>query len=155
ERNLLQTLMDNLPDHVFIKDTQSQFVTANNSTLRSLGASALEQVVGKTDFDFLPRERAEQYFADEQQVVSTGQPLTDREELLIDAAGQKRWLLTTKVPLSEGDKVTGLVGISHDISQRKRAEVEQERARAAAEAANRAKSEFLANMSHEIRTPMN
>jgi PAS domain S-box-containing protein len=155
ERTLLRTLMDNLPDHIFVKDTDSRFVTANTSTLRSLGAATEEQVIGRTDFDFLTRERAEQYYADEQEVVRTGKALTDREELLIDAAGQRRWLLTTKVPLWEGDQVAGLVGISHDISSRKRAEQEQERAREAAETANRAKSEFLANMSHEIRTPMN
>jgi PAS domain S-box-containing protein len=155
ERNLLTTLIDNVPDHIFVKDTHSRFVTLNAATLRTLGATTPEQVLGRTDFDFLPRERAEHYYADEQEVVRTGKPLTDREELLIDAAGKKRWLLTTKVPLWEDGEVAGLVGISHDISQRKQAELEQHRAREAAEAANRAKSEFLANMSHEIRTPMN
>jgi len=155
ERNLLRTLMNNLPAHIFVKDAQSRFLTANTATLRSLGVSTLEEAIDRTDFDFLPPERAAQYAADEQAVVRTGEPLTDREELLIDAAGRKRWLLTTKVPLRQGNQVVGLVGISHDISQRKRAEEELERARGAAEAANRAKSEFLANMSHEIRTPMN
>ena len=88
ERNLLRTLMDNLPDHIFVKDLQSRFITANTSTLRSLGAFALREVVGKTDFDFLPPERAEQYRADEREVARTGEPLTNREELLIDAAGR-------------------------------------------------------------------
>jgi PAS domain S-box-containing protein len=137
EQALLRTLMDNLPDHIFVKDTHSRFITANASTLRTLGATSLAEVLGKTDFDFLPRERAEQYHADEQQVVHTGQPLTDREELLIDAAGQQRWLLTTKVPLWEGGEVTGLVGISHDITARKRAEEEMRKARDAAEASAR------------------
>jgi PAS domain S-box-containing protein len=122
ERNLLRTLMDNLPDHIFVKDTQSRFVTANAATLFSLGVITEELAIGKTDFDFLPRDRAAQYTADEQAVLRTGQPLTDREELLIDAGGRSRWLLTTKVPLRQGNEIVGLVGISHDITGRKHAE---------------------------------
>jgi PAS domain S-box-containing protein len=156
ERNLLRILMDNLPDHVFIKDIYSRFITANAATLRSLGAQSREEVVGKTDFDYLPYQRAEQFHSDEQAVCSTGLPMRDREELLIDQAGQERWLLTTKVPLRDGTgKVNGLVGISHDITARKRDAEELRRAKELAESANQAKSVFLANMSHEIRTPMN
>ncbi len=90
ERNLLRTLTDHLPDHIFVKDTHSRFVTANAATVHSLGAKTLEEVLGKTDFDFLPRERAEQFYADEQTVLRTGQPLFNREELLIDASGRRR-----------------------------------------------------------------
>jgi PAS domain S-box-containing protein len=156
ERNLLRTLMDHLPDHVFVKDRASRFVTANAAVLHTLGAARLEDVVGKTDFDFFPRPLAQPYYDDEQAIIRSGQPLLNREELLVDHAGQRKWLLTTKVPLRDAaGAVVGLVGVSHDITERRQAEEERARAREAAEAASRAKSEFLANMSHEIRTPMN
>jgi PAS domain S-box-containing protein len=155
ERNLLRTLMDHLPDYVFVKDAESRFVMANAAHLQTLGAASLGDVAGKTDLELFPRELAEPYFADEQAVIRTGEPLLDREELVIDRAGRRKWLLTTKVPLRDRDgRVVGVVGISHDITERKQAEEALRQAKEAAEAASRAKSEFLANMSHEIRTPL-
>ncbi len=156
ERNLLRTLIDNLPDYVFVKDAQSRFITTNKAHLATLGAASLEEVVGKTDFDFFPKELAERYYADEQEVIRTGEPLLNRIEESTDAQGAPQWLLTTKVPLRDkSGKVVGLVGMSRDITALREAEQKLQEAKEKAEAAARAKSEFLANMSHEIRTPMN
>ena len=122
EGNLLRTLIDNLPDYIFVKDAESRFVINNAEHLRVLGATQQSEVVGKTDFDVFPQELAAQYYADEQEVIHTGRPLIGREEPVIDQSGT-RWLSTTKVPLQNiSGEIVGLVGMSRDITERKQAE---------------------------------
>ncbi len=123
ERNLLRTLIDNLPDYIFVKDTESQFIINNIAHMHILGAAAQEEVIGKTDFYFFPQELAAQYYADEQDVIRSGQPLINRVEFTIDREGRKQWLLTYKVPLRDSSgSIVGLVGVSRDITERKQAE---------------------------------
>ncbi|MEO1996634.1 MAG: PAS domain-containing protein, partial [Planctomycetaceae bacterium] len=156
ERDLLRTLTDHLPDLIFVKDTDGRFITANVALVRLLGASGLDQVVGKTDFDFLPPELADHYAEDDRRVIESGTPLIDREESTVDQSGRELWLLTTKVPLTDSsNQITGLVGIGRNITKRRQTELALQQAKNAADSANQAKTDFLANMSHEIRTPMN
>jgi len=123
ERNLLRTLIDSLPDYIFIKDRDSRFITNNISHLRLLGAKTQDEVIGKTDLDIFPHELAAQYYADEQQVVQSGEPLLNREEITIDRNGREQWLLTSKIPLRDSKgEIMGLVGIGRDVSKLKQAE---------------------------------
>jgi len=120
----LQTLIDWLPDNVWVKDATSRFVISNNSTAVQIGLAGATDLIGKTDFELHPAELAEQFFADEQKIIRSGQPLIDHEEHVIDSSGAKRWLLTTKVPLRDDrNEVFGLAGISRDITERKLADV--------------------------------
>ncbi len=156
ERHLLRTLIDNMPDYIYVKDAASRFLVANRHLAEVMGRKGPEDLIGKTDFEFFPKELAAAYYSDEQAVIQSGHALVNHEERTSDAAGNERWLLTTKVPLrNHAGQVVGIVGMGHDITHRKEEEREAQKAREAAEAANRAKSEFLANMSHEIRTPLN
>ena len=156
ERDLLKTIIDNVPDLIYVKDRAGRFVTANAALLRLLKLDNPAELVGKNDYDFSPPELACNYVADDQIVMRTRESLLDREESHKAKTGDDIWLLTTKVPLiDESGAVNGVVGIGHDITARKRAEREILHAKEVADRANRAKSDFLANMSHEIRTPMN
>ncbi len=123
ERTLLRTLIDNLPDYIYVKDTESRFILNNVAITHLLGASTPTEIVGRRDSDFFPRKLASQYYTDEQGIIRSGQPLINREETLIDAAGNRRWVLTTKVPLRDGDgKIVGIVGMNRDITERKQLE---------------------------------
>ncbi len=123
ERNLLHVVIDNLPDRVFVKDVESRILLDNIAHQRVLGATTQEEVVGKTDFDFFSQGLAASYYADEQKILHSGTPLINREELTVNSDGSQRWLLTTKLPLRDlRGTVTGIVGISHDITERKQSE---------------------------------
>jgi PAS domain S-box-containing protein len=122
--NLLPTVIDNLLDYIYAKDTESRFILLNTATAHLLGASSVDEVIGKTDLDFFPPEMARQFRADEQALMQSGQSLLNHEEQVVDSAtGQTRWNLTSKIPLRDDKgKVVGLVGINRDITERKQAE---------------------------------
>ncbi len=123
ERNLLRTLIDNLPDNIYIKDTKSRFVLANSADARHMGVRTSDELIGKTDFDFYPKESARQFQADERKVMESGQPILNEETVCIDREGKKRAFLTTKVPLQNGEgDIVGLIGTGRDITQQKSAE---------------------------------
>ena len=123
ERTMLRTLIDNLPDRIYIKDAEGRFMMNNIAHMHALGASSLEILTGKTDFDFRPRDIAQSSRDDEDIILQTGLPLYNREERTILSTGERGWILTTKVPLTDADgKAIGIIGISRDITKRKRAE---------------------------------
>jgi PAS domain S-box-containing protein len=156
ERDLLRGLLDNIPDRIYFKDVESRFLRCSTSMALRLGLDDPKKVVGKTDFDFHPKELAQEFYADEQRIILTGKPLINKLEKQFSIDGSEIWASVTKVPIyNQNGHVTGIIGISRDVTQLKHAEVALEQARDAALESVRVKSQFLANMSHEIRTPMN
>ena len=122
QHRLLRTLIDAMPDRIYVKDTDSRFLLANNMVAWIMGTTP-EEAIGKRDFDFYAQELAEQFYADEQALLASGQPLIDREEPGVDLAGNVHWVSTTKVPFrDEQGQVKGFVGIGRDITVRKEME---------------------------------
>jgi PAS domain S-box-containing protein len=153
ERDLLRTLIDSSPDYIFIKDTEGRFILSN---LAHAQAGKLDPVdlVGKTAFDVFPADLATQYHADDQQIMASGQPLLNIERTTLDAAGQSRVVLTSKIPLldRDGEKV-GLIGISRDITDRKQLEVQSLELVSERQRTN-ILQRFISDMSHDFRTPL-
>jgi phosphoserine phosphatase RsbU/P len=125
EQQLLQTLMDNMPDTIYFKDRESRFTHINQSQMRMLGLKNVNQAVGKTDFDFF--DHAHEAYADEQRIMQTGAAMVDKQEKVRRADGEYRFVSATKVPIrAKSGDVIGTFGISRDITDRVKAEQELE-----------------------------
>jgi PAS domain S-box-containing protein len=123
ERDLLGTLMDNLPDYVYYKDRQGRFLRVNQATAKLLGVSDPREALGKTESDFSSTEEAKAWGSSERQIIETGQPLIGRITSTRPSDRQRRWLSTSKVPIRDAHgRVTGLVGIARDITEHMQAE---------------------------------
>lgn len=156
ERDSLQLLIDHIPSPIFFKDTNSVFTRVNHALAEHLGVKNINEILGKTDFDFYVKEEADEFFHEEQQILLTNQPLVHKVESSYRNSDKQKWMSTTKIPLlNNSGKLTGIVGISHDITEQILVKQRLEFAKKKAEEASLAKSNFLSNMSHEIRTPMN
>lgn len=154
ERNLLRTLIDQLPDYIFVKDIEGRYLLTNVAHARAVQVDNPDDMIGKTAFDFWMPELAAQYDADDRTVMQSGNALINQERVTVNASGEQIWVSTTKVPLyDQYGAVTGIVGLSRDMSDSKRAEqqareleVEKERVQMLAD--------FITSTSHDLKTPL-
>jgi PAS domain S-box-containing protein len=156
ERRTLRTLIDNLPDQIYVKDKECRKVISNRADVENIGLKNESEALGKTDLELYPGQIGKRGYNDDKKVIKSGKPIFDLEEEFIIENGVKRWLLTTKIPLKDKEgNISGLVGIGHDITEWKQIIEELVRAKEKAEESDNLKTAFLHNISHEIRTPMN
>lgn len=120
ERRLLETIINNVPINIFVKDIHSKKVLVNKYELKYLGAKKPEEVLGKDDFDLYPEEVAKTSIAEDQEIILSGEPFLNRETVNTKLNGETSYFLTSKIPLrNESGQITGLLGISFDITKTK------------------------------------
>ncbi|RPI87570.1 MAG: PAS domain S-box protein, partial [Chloroflexi bacterium] len=123
ERNLLRTLIDNLPDRIYVMDKDGRKTLSNTADWQASGGKTMEDVIGKTDLETYPAALAEEFWRLNREVIDSGTPVINHEEPGFDVEGKPVSILSTKVPLKDSQgKVVGLVGIGRDITERKQDE---------------------------------
>ena len=125
DRQLLAAFLEHIPDNVYFKDRESRFLRVSRAGAEHFGLDDPAQALNKTDFEIFSSEHAMPAFADEQEMIRTGRSILGQEEKETWRDGREAWVLTTKVPLRDRHgQIIGTMGISHNITDRKRAEME-------------------------------
>ena len=131
ERNLLRSVIDNVPDFIQAKDTLGRYILNNEAHARHLNEKSPADVLGRTVFDYFPASLAARYYADDMMVLASGEPIIAKVEPTVGKDGLDRWIATTKVPIFDDNReAIGLAIISRDITESKIAQEKSEKANA-------------------------
>ena len=154
ERMLLRTLIDNIPLNVYVKDLKSRKTLVNRKEMEYLGVKDSIELLGKDDFELYPIESAILSVEEDQQVFLSGQAIIDKETLNVKKDGSNTWFLTSKIPLKNANgEISGLVGLSYNITERKEA-AEKLRRYSILESKSKEMEQFAYIASHDLREPL-
>jgi PAS domain S-box-containing protein/putative nucleotidyltransferase with HDIG domain len=116
ERNLLQSLLDNIPDAIYFKDDKNRIIRVNRFYAEGFKL-APEDIIGKTDFDFFPKDQAQRMFDDDTYILQTGKPIIGKIERTLLPNGTLNCVTTTKIPIkNKKNKTIGTIGVTRDIT---------------------------------------
>jgi len=144
QHRLLRTLVDNIPDVIYVKDLSNRYLLNNIAHQKELKVRSQEEILHKSDHSFYDDDTVAEYLRDEQKIIESGIPMINKEEYLALQNGHEKWKLTTKVPIrDEHGTVTGIAGIKRDITNRKSIEDELLKSRHELALRNRIANAFL------------
>jgi two-component system sensor kinase FixL len=155
EHNLLLSIIDTIPDHVYVKDLEGRFILDNVAHRELHGPKTDGTTTGRTVFDYYSPDEAARFDEDDRFVVETGEAILNREQPVPRKDGIELWVGITKVPLrNTAGEIIGLVGISADISDRKAAEEKLRRFAEQLERSNTELQNFASVASHDLQEPL-
>lgn len=145
ERKMLRAIINNIPDYVYVKDRKRRLILSNKALNEEVfGIESAKEALGKTAYGIYPPEVAKPIDDDDREVLETGRPIVDRLETTHNHRGEKLWLLTTKVPLrNQNNEIYGLVGVTRNITERKKVQDEIKRTKERYELALRASKDTV------------
>ncbi|MEP0368424.1 MAG: ATP-binding protein [Cyclobacteriaceae bacterium] len=154
EVNFLQTVLDNIPVNVYVKDLDSRKTLVNKEELKLIGFNDRSEVLGKSDFEIYPSESAEISRKEDLEVFTTGEPIIRKETSITMDDARTEHFLSSKIPIrNKEEEITGLLGVSVNITERKIAE-EKLKTLAVLEAKSKEMDQFAYVASHDLREPL-
>lgn len=155
EQYFFKALMDNMLSAIYFKDREARFIRVNKCMLDRRGLRSEADLLGKTDFAILPQALAQAAFDRDMHILQTGEPLIGFEVQVPTADGSEFWVSTTKVPFRNPEgEIVGLIGISHNITERKQAERRLHKLTAMLQISNRELESFASVASHDLQEPL-